>query len=99
MSTELYIEDVDRIRAIGKRFNEIGGVLNNVAKALEVAINTLNALAFVGAVGGLAVKHYLEVLKPRIEDMAKKCIELDHDLQEAMKAYEIGEEEGAKRFY
>jgi hypothetical protein len=59
----------------------------------------LKATAFVGLVGGLAVAHYIDSVRPQIEDIAEKCEELNKDLDASVEAYERGDELGSTRFH
>jgi hypothetical protein len=66
---------------------------------LEGLIKILEVTAFIGLVGGLALKHFLEIIKPQIERLAEKCEELMGDLNASVDAYERGDALGATRFY
>lgn len=95
---EVYM-DVPAVRNMAKAFGQIGEVLKAVCKVLEVLVNTLKATAFIGAVGGMAVVNFIEMIKPHIEEMAAKCEELNVDLDFSVDAYERGDGLGATRFY
>jgi hypothetical protein len=91
--------DTDAVRGMAKSFGTIGDVLQGVNKAMEMLSNTLKATAFVGLVGGLAVAHYIDAIRPQIEDIPEKCEELDKDLAASANAYERGDELGSTRFH
>ncbi len=91
--------DIPVVRDMAKKFDEINEVLNMVAKVLEALLNMLKATAFIGAVGGAVVIHFIEMIKPHIEQMAEKCAELNKDLTASVNAYEQGDRQGATRFY
>ncbi|HRW06766.1 MAG: hypothetical protein KDE53_23570 [Caldilineaceae bacterium] len=91
--------DIPAVRNISKRFNTISEVLKNVSRVLQALITTLKTTAFVGMVGGLALAHYMETIKPFIDNMSKKCAELSKDLSSSIDAYERGDAQGATRFY
>lgn len=95
---EVYM-DVPAVRNMAKAFGQIAEVLRNVARVLEMLVNTLKATAFIGLVGGGAVIAFIEMIKPHIEQMAEKCDELDQDLNFSVDAYERGDEMGAARFH
>lgn len=98
MNNEVYM-DVPAVRDMAKAFGTISEVLQTVVKVLEALIMTLKTTAFIGLVGGAAVAHFLEMIKPHIEDLAEKCAELNKDLDASVDAYERGDALGATRFY
>ena len=98
MADQVYM-DIPAVRDMSKQFTNIGEVLTNVAKAMEVLSNTLKASAFVGLVGAAALANVLDRIKPFIEDRAKKCEEIGKDLNTSVDAFERGDETGATRFY
>lgn len=91
--------DTDAVRGMAKNFGTIGDVLQAVNKAMETLSNVLKATAFVGMVGGLAVAHYIDTIRPQIEDIAEKCEEFNKDLDASVEAYERGDELGSTRFH
>lgn len=91
--------DTDAVRGIAKNFDTISDVLKVVVKTLEALAMILKMTAFVGMVGGFAVAHYIDTIKPHIEQVAEKCAELCKDLGASVDAYERGDEQGATRFY
>jgi hypothetical protein len=98
MANEVFM-DTDAVRGMSKRFDDISDVLKGVAKALETLATILKTTAFIGLVGGLALLHIIETVKPHVEQMADKCAELSVDLSASVDAYERGDELGATRFY
>jgi hypothetical protein len=95
---EVYM-DVPAVRNMAKNFGTIGEVLTTVAKVLEALVLILKTTAFIGLVGGYAVIQFIETIKPHIEEMAKKCEELNTDLAASVDAFERGDALGATRFY
>jgi hypothetical protein len=91
--------DVPAVRNVAKRFDTISDVLTNVSKVMQTLITTLKTTAFVGMVGGLALAHYMEQMKPTIDNMAKNCAELSKDLGTSVDAFERGDAQGATRFF
>jgi len=73
--------------------------LKTVAKTLEALANILKSTAFVGLVGGFAVLHVIEVIKPYIKKMADQSAELKKDVMDSVLAFERGDAQGATRFY
>ncbi len=98
MAEEVYM-DVPEVRNIAKKFDEISDVLNAVAKVLEGLLMVLKATAFIGLVGGYILIQFIEMIKPKIEEMAQKCAELCKDVNASVDAYERGDALGATRFY
>jgi uncharacterized protein Yka (UPF0111/DUF47 family) len=95
---EVYM-NVPKVEEFAKTFDSISDVLKTVSKVLEALVNTLKATAFIGAVGGLAVIHFIETVKPYIDEMAEKCAELCKDLKTSIEAYQRGDATGATRFH
>jgi len=97
MADEVYM-DIPQVQKMAESFGNFGEILRGVAKALEVAIMVLRTTAFVGLVGGFAVERYLSMIKPRVENLAKKMDELNGDLTGAINHYQTGDESGSRRF-
>lgn len=95
---EVYM-DVPAVQNIAKAFGTISEVLETVSKVLEALILTLKTTAFIGLVGGYAVAHFMEMIKPHIDELAEKCAELNKDVDASVTAYERGDALGATRFY
>lgn len=91
--------DIPAVRGMAKSFGTISEVLNNVSRVLQALITTLKTTAFIGMVGGLALAHFMEMIKPQIDNLAKKCAEINKDLGSSVDAYERGDSQGATRFY
>jgi hypothetical protein len=68
-----------KVRAMGQGFNNFAAILKVVSSVLEVQMMILRTTAFIGLVGGLAVERYLSIIKPKIDELAKKCAELGED--------------------
>ncbi|MBP8251184.1 MAG: hypothetical protein KAX40_02385 [Herpetosiphon sp.] len=98
MADEVYM-DIPAVRNVAKTFGTVSEVLANVAKVLDMLSNTLKATAFIGLVGGAVVAQFIDAVKPHIEDMSRKCQELNQDVSASVDAYERGDQQGATRFY
>ncbi len=98
MAQQVYM-DIPAVRNMAKRFTSIGETLKTVSRTLQALVNVLKSTAFVGAVGGLAVAHFMEAIKPFIDKMAQQCAEMGRDLDASVSAYERGDATGATRFY
>jgi uncharacterized protein YukE len=91
--------DVPAVRKMAKNFGSISQTLKTVSRTLQALIAVLKSTAFVGMVGGLAVAHFMEVVKPHIDRIAEKCAELSKDLAASVDAFERGDTQGATRFH
>ncbi len=98
MANEVYM-DIPAVRNVAKTFKTVGDVLKVVVKLMEGIIMALKTAAFMGLVGGYAVAQYLQQIKPDIEKVAEKCVELSGDLGKSVDAFERGDELGATKFY
>lgn len=99
MPEEVTYMDIPEVKKISQIFGNVSDVLKGVSAALQAAITILKTTAFVGLVGGLAVAHFMENLKPQVDKLADQCAELSTDVAAAVKAFEDGEEEGSRKFY
>ncbi len=97
MAEEVFM-DIPQVQKMSEAFGNFGDILQGVNKVLEMTIMVLRTTAFVGLVGGIAVERYLSVIKPRVEKMAQKMLELQGDLQGAINNYQTGDESGSRRF-
>ena len=97
MAEEVFM-DIPQVQKIAEAFGSFREILQGVSKTLEMVITVLKATAFVGLVGGIMLERYLSVVKPRIDRMAEKMVELQSDLQGAIGNYQTGDESGSSRF-
>lgn len=98
MANQVYM-NVPAVRDISKNFQNICELLEDVAKVLDMLSNLLKNTAFIGLVGGAVVIQVLEMIKPQIQEMSRKCGELSKDLGDSVDAFERGDEIGATRFH
>ena len=80
MAVEEIYMNTARLGEISNQFGQFGEILNQINNGLETAITILEVTAFIGLVGGFAVKAFLEQVQPVIERAAQKCEELSQDL-------------------
>lgn len=97
MAQEVYM-DITQVQKIAQSFGTFGSILQGVSKALQAAITTLQDTAFIGLVGGSAIESYLTTIKPRVDQMANKMLELQNDVQGAINNYRTGDTSGSNRF-
>lgn len=90
--------DTDAVRTGATTFGAVSDVLQVVSRTLQALITTLKTTAFMGLVGGLAVAHFLEMIKPHIDNMADQCEELNQDLNRSVEAFEQCDEMIAAKF-
>lgn len=90
---EVYM-DKDAVSNIAEGFDTAGDVLKAVNMSLEAAIQLMNSNAFVGAVGGAAIQQYLNMIRPRVEDLSVTCTEMSEDLRQAVALREQAEQAG-----
>ena len=88
---EVYM-DKDAVSNIAEGFDTAGDVLKAVNMSLEAAIQLMNSNAFVGAVGGAAIQQYLNMIRPRVEDLSVTCTEMSEDLRQAVALREQAEQ-------
>ncbi|PKO20905.1 MAG: hypothetical protein CVU38_17610 [Chloroflexi bacterium HGW-Chloroflexi-1] len=98
MAEQVYM-DIPAVKNISTTFGTISDTLKTVAKTLEALANVLKTTAFVGMVGGAAIAHVIDTVKPYIQQMADKCAELKKDVLDSVLAYERGDAQGATRFF
>jgi uncharacterized membrane protein YgaE (UPF0421/DUF939 family) len=95
---EVYM-DIPAVEGIARTFGQVSEVLKGVVTALDVLINILYSTAFVGAVGGMVVAHFMEIMKRQLDQMAEKTEEISGDVSAAVEAYQRGDQTGATKFY
>ncbi len=98
MAEQVYM-DIPAVRNIANTLGQVSDTLKAVAKTLEALANILKSTAFVGLVGGAAVLHVIETVKPYIIRVAEKSAELKKDVLDSVAAFERGDAQGATRFY
>jgi hypothetical protein len=91
--------DIPAVRGIARNFGQMENVLRVAGRSMETAIATLKTTAFVGLVGGYAVAHFLEQIKPTVDRYAAKCNEMENDLNASATAYQNGDARGSTRFF
>ncbi len=97
MAAEVYM-DIPAVTNIANSFGTFGDVLQKVSQGLQAAIVVLQVTAFMGLVGGEAVVAYAEQVKPNVDNLAKKMLALQQDIQGAISNYQTGDQSGSSRF-
>jgi hypothetical protein len=90
--------DYEVVARMAKIFGTSGEVLKTVGNVLEVAAKILKASAMFGMVGNLALAYYLDNIATKCKTLSATCVEMDGDLQGAIKALRDGDYSGSTRF-
>jgi len=90
--------DIPQVQRMAQSFGTFGEVLQSVSKVLEAAIWVLRITAFVGLVGGEAVEQFLSLVKPRVDSIGQKMLELRGDINSAVNNYQTGDITGSTHF-
>jgi len=90
--------DYTVITAVSKGFKVQATTLKAIGKALEVAIQILQALAFVSMGTTKALAQYLSVIKDKVKKLAKVCEEFAKDLRLAVTDHKTGDIKGKRYF-
>ena len=98
MATQVVQMDYEVVTAVSKGFGLQAQTLRTVAKALEIAINILRAMAFASLGTSLALANYLDTIKQKVEALAKVCEEFSGDLAQAVNDHKKGDVKGKSYF-
>jgi hypothetical protein len=90
--------DYGVISEVSKGFGTAADVLTTVGKVLEVLIGILRATAFFSAGTSLALANYLDVIKGKVNNLAKICKEFSGDLARAIDDHKKGDVQGKRYF-
>lgn len=83
---------------VSKGFGVASQTLTVVGKALEVAIGILRASAFFSLGTSAALAQYLDVIKQKVNNLAKLCTEFSQDLARAIEDHKRGDVQGKRYF-
>lgn len=86
------------INEVSKGFGTAADILTQVGKVLEVLIGLLRATAFFSAGTSLALANYLDVIKGKVNNLAKVCREFSGDLARASDDHKKGDVQGKRYF-
>ncbi|MCE7946734.1 MAG: hypothetical protein DYG88_04820 [Chloroflexi bacterium CFX4] len=90
--------DYEVVARMAKVFGTSGDVLKTVGTVLEIAAKALKASAMFGMVGNLALAFYLDNIATKCKTLSATCIEMDGDLNGAIKALRDSDFSGSTRF-
>lgn len=98
MAGQVVQMDYAVIGEVSKGFGTAADVLTTVGKVLEVLIGILRATAFFSAGTSLALANYLDVIKGKVNNLAKICKEFNGDLARAIDDHRKGDVQGKRYF-
>jgi hypothetical protein len=81
-----------------KAFSTAANTMNMVAKVLTALITILRVAAFFSAGTSAALANYLEVIKNKLQKLAKLCTEFSQDLARAITDHKNGDIKGKRYF-
>jgi hypothetical protein len=81
-----------------KSFSTAANTLTMVGKVLTALITILRVAAFFSAGTSAALANYLEVIKNKINKLAKLCTEFSQDLARAITDHKSGDLQGKRYF-
>jgi len=96
-SGEVYME-VPAVEKIRDAFGTFADVLGGVSKGMEIAIVLLKVSALFGNIGAFVAAIWLERIKPNVDNMQAKMVELKDDVNGAIKHYQTGDQTGSNKF-
>ena len=98
MAGQVVQMDYGVIGEVSKGFGTASTILTQAGKVLEVLIGLLRATAFFSAGTSLALANYLDVIKGKVNNLAKICREFSGDLARAIDDHKKGDVTGKRYF-
>ena len=98
MAGQVVQMDYAVVTDVSKGFSTSEQVLTTVGRVLEVLIGILRATAFFSAGTSLALANYLDVIKGKVNNLAKVCKEFAGDLSRAVDDHKKGDIQGKRYF-
>jgi hypothetical protein len=87
--------DTDRMKVVATGFDGVGTALRVVSMALEAAIMTLKAAAFISLGATVWLERYLSNIKPKVDALGKKCDELGSDINNSIQLHQQASQSGS----
>ena len=78
------------IKEVSRGFQQAAQVLRTIAKVLQALVQILRAMAFASMGTSLALANYLDVIRQKLEKLAKVCEEFSKDLAQAVTDHQQG---------
>jgi len=79
------------ILEVSRGFTQAAQVLRTIAKVLQALVQILRAMAFASMGTSLALANYLDVIRQKLEKLAKVCEEFSQDLARAVTDHKNGQ--------
>lgn len=98
MAGQVVQMDYGVVSDVSKGFATARDVLTTVRKVLEALVQVLRALAFASMGTSLALARYLDVIKQKVNNLAKVCNEFSGDLARAIDDHKRGDIQGKRYF-
>lgn len=98
MARQVVQMDYAVVGDVSKGFKLAQDILTGIGKALAVAIQVLRASALLSMGTSLALARYLEVIKKKVDNLAKLCGEFSDDLARAITDHRKGDWRGKRYF-
>lgn len=98
MAGQVVQMDYEAIQRVSQGFTTAKETLTRVGQILEVLINVLRATAFFSFGTSAALAQYLDVIKQKVQKLAKICEEFAGDLARAISDHKNGDFQGKRYF-
>lgn len=83
---------------VSKGFGTASQTLTVVGQVLEVVVGILRATAFFSMGTSAALAQYLDVIKEKVQKLARLCTEFSQDLSRAIEDHKKGDIQGKRYF-
>jgi hypothetical protein len=90
--------DFEVVEDMSDAFRTSADVLQEMDARLETIANRMKESSCYGLIGDAILQHYIDLLKPRIVEMASTCDELTVDLRGAIASLRDSDSSGSQRF-
>lgn len=98
MAGDVVQMDYEVMMNVSKGFETQASALEKVSKVLQALINILRTMAFLSGGTAAALARYYEVIKQKIDILAKLCREFSSDLARAVDDHKKGDIKGKSYF-
>lgn len=83
---------------VSKGFDVASKTLTGIGKVLQILVNVLRAQAFFSFGTTAALAQYLDVIRQKVDKLAKICDEFSRDLAAAIRDHQSGDYRGKRYF-
>ena len=98
MAHDVVQMDYDVMTNVSKGFSTQSKTLQTISKVLQGVIQVLRAMAFLSGGTSAALAQYYQVIKDKIDILAKICQEFAQDLSKAVTDHKNGDVKGKSYF-